>query len=245
MIVECPHCKSLLRTDSRAVERAGTVSCGACFNPFDALEHIRLDAALEGDGAPDVSRARQPTGFERTLKDASPSGEAPVQQRHSTLARNQRPKRARRATIPLALGLLASVIAVVHVSRNQLASHPVGHAVASSWCAVVGCELTPAKDYSLIRLVRRQIQAHATRDDALVVSLAMVNDAHFAQDFPVLVVNMTDRAGKVIASGEFAPALYLDDFDDSVLMQPGRAVDVELAVEDPGTQAVSFDLAFR
>ncbi|MEM9602925.1 MAG: zinc-ribbon and DUF3426 domain-containing protein [Pseudomonadota bacterium] len=244
MIVECPHCGSHLRTDSRALKGATTVRCGACLGEFDALEHIKLDSAVGMDPAGDP-RVRKHSLEREDVEGGSASTPA-VQQRRSVLS-NPAPPTPRPRWAPLGgvLALAAVGIGGLHLARDQLASHPTGHALVSRWCAWVGCDVTPQQDYSAIRLLRRQIYAHPSRVDALVISLAMVNDAHFAQDFPVLRVRMTDQAGDVVARGEFAPAEYLDTFDTSVLMQPGRAVDVQLEVADPGDDAVSFDLEFH
>ncbi len=246
MIVECPHCKSLLRTDSRSLEGVESVQCGACLNTFDALEHIKLDAAVDPVTLEDASVVRQRTVFDGLPPSGRSEHGAQVRQRRSTVAEHGPAESFwRRFAWPLIAVLVAAVIAVGHVSRDRLATTPLGHTMVNAWCGAVGCEISAIRDFSAIRLIRRQIYAHPSRDNALVVSLAMVNDAHFAQDFPVLLVRMTNRAGAAVAQGEFEPADYLDDFDTSVLMQPGRAVDVQLEVEDPGSDAVSFDLEFR
>ncbi|MEM7377931.1 MAG: zinc-ribbon and DUF3426 domain-containing protein [Pseudomonadota bacterium] len=244
MIVECPHCASLLRTDSQALKGVPSVRCGACLGEFDALEHIKLDAAVGLDPAGDP-RVRKHS-IARGDADGAPASTPTVQQRRSVLS-NPAPQapRSRWTLLAAVVAVLAVCAVALHTARDQLAAHPTGHALASRWCAWVGCTLTPQQDYSAIRLLRRQIYAHPNRSDALVISLAMVNDAHFAQDFPVLRVRMTDQVGEVVARGEFAPAEYLDTFDTSVLMQPGRAVDVQLEVADPGADAVSFDLEFH
>lgn len=236
-----------MRTDSRELRGVSRVRCGACLSEFDALEHIKLEDTLGIDQA-SLSHLRKPIvqdGSDVVESTATPH----IRQRRSVLAdagteRAKRPRLGSRilvtAVVVVALGFVA-----LHSARNHLVENHPGFTLASWWCDKVGCDVETPTDYSTIRLLRRTIYAHPDREEALIISLAMVNDAHFAMDFPVLHVRMTDRDGDVVARGEFAPEDYLDTFDTSVIMQPGRAVDVQLEVTDPGSEAVSFDLEFH
>lgn len=243
MIVECPHCKSLLRAESRGLNGASLVRCGACMGEFDALEHINVDADLDAPAG--VVRKRS---VAEPVRIESPDNQGPaVQQRQSVLAATTAQSGPSRPWIAGCIALLLALLGVtfLHINRDALSTTSLGYALTSRWCDLAQCTVSTPNDYSAIRLLRRQIYAHPSREDALIISLAMVNDAHFAQDFPVLHVRMTDQAGDMVARGEFPPAEYLDTFDTSVLMQPGRAIDVQLEVADPGARAVAFDLEFR
>ena len=98
MIVECPYCQSQMRVESRALEGVPRVRCGACLGEFDALEHIKLDAAL-GIGDAGDSKVRKHAVPES--EPTSSTGEMPhIQQRRLTTwaripAQRRQPARCR------------------------------------------------------------------------------------------------------------------------------------------------------
>jgi hypothetical protein len=97
-----------------------------------------------------------------------------------------------------------------------------------------------------LRLLARDVQTHPTVAGALMISATIRNDAAFTQPWPVVTIRLSDANGKVLAMRRLEPYEYLDDTDQ---LRHGLAAGASTAlifeVEDPGRQAVAFDLGFE
>ena len=111
-------------------------------------------------------------------------------------------------------------------------------------CGYLDCELDPLRAVDQIDILRRSVYSHPNIDDALIISLAMVNNASYAQPFPVLAIRMADVRGQFVAQRNFEPENYLDVPSASGMMSPGAPVTVTLEIHDPGDDALTFELDF-
>jgi hypothetical protein len=113
-------------------------------------------------------------------------------------------------------------------------------------CAALQCQLPPVRDIDKLRLLARDVQTHPTVPDALLISASVRNDAAYTQPWPVVVIRLSDGNGKVIAMRRLNPYEYLDDTDALRHgLVPGASTALVFEVEDPGHQAVAFDLGFE
>jgi len=97
-----------------------------------------------------------------------------------------------------------------------------------------------------LRLLARDVQTHPTVPGALLISATLRNDATFTQPWPVVTIRLTDGNGKTIAMRRLNPYEYLDDTDALRRgLAPGASTALIFEVEDPGHQAVGFDMAFE
>ena len=147
--------------------------------------------------------------------------------------------------------VIGSVLLVVlvagqwgYASRDQLLESPGVRQVVASVCLVAGCELEPLRSLEQIELLRRSVYTHPNIEDALIISLAMVNNANFEQAFPALLIRMADVRGQVVAQRDFTPEEYLESGNIG-MMPPGSPVTVTLEIHDPGNDALTFELEFR
>jgi len=113
-------------------------------------------------------------------------------------------------------------------------------------CSVLGCELPHMRDVSKITSRKSVIRAHPERDDARVVDVLMINTADFPQPFPLIELMATSLRGQLIAGRRFKPAEYLQgDLTQAELFPPNTPVHVSLEIQDPGEQALNFEVRFR
>jgi hypothetical protein len=163
-------------------------------------------------------------------------------------ARDQRIHRPRRwpwvlACVLLLLGLATQLTWAL---RDTLIADPSVGPVLRELCATLTCQLPAVRDVDKLRLLARDVQTHPTVPGALLISATLRNDAGFTQPWPVVVIRLSDGNGKVIAMRRLNPYEYLDDMDSLRRgLAPGASTALVFEVEDPGHQAVSFDLGFE
>ena len=104
----------------------------------------------------------------------------------------------------------------------------------------------PFQDLDQIELVSRDMRSHPVQPGVLRLSATIVNRASRAQAYPRLEVIMTDAAGQTLVKQNFDPETYLArDADIEAGMSPEAYLPVTLDLDDPGDQAVGFELHFR
>lgn len=150
--------------------------------------------------------------------------------------------------IRIALALIVLVLAgslYAYRERATLLNSPVVRPLLEATCALLLCDVPARVDLSALKAVNRTVVSDPTRSNVLIISFGVVNDAAFGQPFPVLEIRLTDRAGRLVVTNSFGPSEYLRGWQSTDVLDPGKRLDIRLAVEDPGNTAVSFELEFR
>lgn len=112
-------------------------------------------------------------------------------------------------------------------------------------CETLRCQLPMRTAVAAIRLVSREVRPHPDAPHALMISASMVNDAGFAQRFPVVEVLLSDLSERPIAMRRFRPAEYLADPENIGRGFPaGATAPLVFEVADPGQEAVAFEFRF-
>ena len=157
--------------------------------------------------------------------------------------------RARRSWLTyllLLLGLIALPAQVLWFQYDAWVKNPEYRPIYEWMCEVANCELPPLKDISLITAKRSFIRAHPERDDARIVDVLMVNNADFAQPFPLIELIATSMRGQLVAGRRFKPSEYLQgDMANAELFPPRTPIHVSLEIQDPGADALNFEVKFR
>lgn len=117
-------------------------------------------------------------------------------------------------------------------------------------CQVVSyvheCVVPEPKDIGEIELVKRAVGTHPNRKGALLITAIIKNRAEFTQAFPGLELSFSDINRKIIARSVFSPPEYLSKSVDIVAgmntMIPYR---LKIEIEDPGEDAVNFEIKFK
>jgi hypothetical protein len=101
--------------------------------------------------------------------------------------------------------------------------------------------LPPSRDLAALEL--RQSGDDERGGGRMVVRASLTNRASFAQPLPVLRLQFEDRYGVMIGTRDFEPADYAKDAASAGrLLAPGGSSEAELALADPGADAVGYRL---
>lgn len=144
------------------------------------------------------------------------------------------------------LALFALPAQVLWFQYETWVKEPALRPVYQAICDVAGCVLPARRDVTQIASKKSFIRSHPDRADARIVDVLMVNNADFAQPYPLIELTATSMRGELIAGRRFKPVEYLQgEVRDSDLLQPRTPVHVSLEIQDPDAQALNFEVHFR
>lgn len=144
------------------------------------------------------------------------------------------------------LGLVALPAQVLWFQYDAWTMNPSYRPVYEIVCQVTGCTLPPMTDVALIDAQRSIIRNHPDQPDARIVDVLMVNNADFAQPYPLIELLATNMRGELIAGRRFKPEEYLrGETRAGALMPPRTPIHVSLEIQDPGENALNFEVKFR
>ena len=146
------------------------------------------------------------------------------------------------------VGLIMVLLGLyMYRERATLVNNSAARPIMASFCWVAGCELAPRFDPAQLKVLQRQIYSHPDKDNTLVINIVMRNDADFNQRYPVLLVNLTDIGGSLVASERFTSPVYLAGLrlQSSKAFPAKTSLQIALEMDDPGSNARSFRLEFR
>ncbi|RDH81723.1 MAG: hypothetical protein DIZ80_16015 [endosymbiont of Galathealinum brachiosum] len=248
MQTECPHCNTVFRVKESELEQAdGQVRCGHCLaiftadNPYNAINYQTENNAVE---SPDINE-------EET--DSSPDTQHIVADVIPPELRAESRKGKKRfgfiGTLILTLAILTGISAIflqyAFYNRDKLVKIAELRPWLNILCQQTGCTLPPPKDRKLIILTSKNIFSHPNVENALMVSASIVNQADFAQDFPVIELRFENVRGKTIAGRRFNAVEYLGIPKEQISkMQPDISININLEIKDPGSDMVSYEFAF-
>ena len=129
--------------------------------------------------------------------------------------------------------------------RDALQNNHLVRPVLESVCAVFGCSVPERVDLSALKVTKRTVFSHPDVDDMLIINIGFVNQAEFSQRYPTLEILLTDRSGRLIVQHDYQPSDYLDNWQAGDVLDVGKSLDISLNMEDPGNEAMSFELDFR
>ncbi len=148
--------------------------------------------------------------------------------------------------LAIAAAVVGIVLQVFWYQFDDWAKDPTWRPVYASVCSLVGCELPVQSDLSLLRTKNLLVRSDPNDPGVLLVNAVIVNDAQFAQPFPVLELRFTDLRGALVAGRRFQPLEYLDGEGAGMELMPARTpVQIELGIEDPGPEAVNYTMKIR
>lgn len=145
----------------------------------------------------------------------------------------------------IAASLLLLVVLAAQTAyflRDTLATQwPQTRPLFDKACAVLGCTLSLPRDLDQLQIVGSDLQTEA--GGRLRLTLTLGNRSDLVQTWPVLVLTLTDQAGRPLARRSFAPSEYLGDVDRIAAGMPPRTeqpLDLPLTVRD--LAPMGFDL---
>lgn len=139
--------------------------------------------------------------------------------------------------ILLALALAAQVINASRLPLSQTAI--IGPAISSLYAAI-GHPLASPSAPDTWQISNTNVTSDPETPGALSITGTLENRAGFAQSWPVLRVDLTDRDGNPLRARDFTAGEYLSAGRVATWLGPGMAAPFRIDVVDPGADAVGF-----
>lgn len=122
---------------------------------------------------------------------------------------------------------------------------PSSRPLLEQFCEKVHCHYSGPVDTKQIQLISRDVRLHPKEKKALLISAAMINNAHFAQPYPNIYIRLSDISGNVVAERTFTAKTYLGKLSNPFLLMKSKTpVHINFEVVDPGKDAVNFEFTF-
>jgi hypothetical protein len=142
--------------------------------------------------------------------------------------------------------LVFMVLQAMYFMRDRLLPrYEILRPALQMMCNYTDCVLPLRQDLEHITLIDREVRSHPVNPDALQVTATIMNNAEYAQAYPVIRITLSNRHGRIVASRDFKPADYLsENIDIDKGLAPNQPLHIELEVADPGKDAVGFTFEF-
>jgi predicted Zn finger-like uncharacterized protein len=147
-------------------------------------------------------------------------------------------------SIGILLLLAIALAQLAWFKREQLMHYPEGRMLLQTACKYAGCTLPTVRAPDKIQVLSRSITIHPEITNALLIQLTIANKAKFSQPQPLLQISLFNNEEMLVAQRRFKPDEYLEKGTESGPLRPGKAIYVELAIEDPGNDVTGFKLDF-
>lgn len=254
MYTRCPACSTVHPVNAAILaQNGGRFRCGKCNKTSNALESLF-------DDWPEAGRKPAPVGDLPVLGhelDLKKAGESRLNPDEAVLSGDpveaSRPASRSGRLLLRAAWLIGGVVvgAVIIIKAAEYSGHPVlEKGELDETLVALGVKdpqaRTVFRDLELIHLVSRKLANLPDRPGMLRLDATIVNRAPQSQPYPDLEIILFDAAGTRLATLEFEPADYLSrEAGSGSGMSPHAYLPFSLELEDPGEQAVGFELVFH
>lgn len=117
--------------------------------------------------------------------------------------------------------------------------------IIKAFCDKATCRYSGPVATKQIQLLNRDVRIHPKEKNALLISAAIINRAHFAQPYPNIKIRLSDISGNIIAERIFKSKTYLKKTNNPFLLMKSKIpVHINFEVVDPGKDAVNFEFSF-
>lgn len=146
------------------------------------------------------------------------------------------------AILLLTVGLM---LQLAWFNRNELINDDALRPWAMKLCHKMNCSPLALKDPQQIEILNRNVFSHPNADDALMVSVSLINHATFSQPYPNVRIDFSNIRGETISSRTFRPEEYLNQPADKIKrLSSGANADFSLEIQDPGPEAMTYEFDF-
>lgn len=260
MYTRCPACHTVHPVNAALLASSrGRYRCGKCNKTADALESL-FDEWPDSGARPASAGELPVLGLAIDMAQAQRSRLDPDAGADDADSETPDPGQRRTSWLRAAwiVGAIALVIAVaIGLSEfhrvepgNAEATESSEQSALDSALVAIGARTpeatTPFRDLDRIHLVSRELTSHPERSDLLRLNATLVNRAARVQPFPELEITLLDALGNPLTRHRFEPADYLAQGSmRSAGMAPEAYLPLTVDLEDPGLEAVGFELEFH
>ncbi|MGH8062877.1 MAG: DUF3426 domain-containing protein [Pseudoxanthomonas sp.] len=155
------------------------------------------------------------------------------------------PRTARWQWALLVVLSLTLALQVLLADRARLAADATWRPLISHLCGALGCSVPPWHQPGAFAMLSRDVSPIAGSVGGLNVQATFRNDARWAQDWPMLLLSLSDADGRVLGSRAFTPREYLGATATQTELSPGQSAQIALQLHEPDPDVVAFTFDFR
>jgi len=169
--------------------------------------------------------------------------QSPYRARDVRMVELPRPRPFKTATLSLSVVLLALLLIwqgkIFYL--DEFAQQPLLRPYLEQACRVLGCVLSPRRDFVRIDVVGTSIDVNPEVPAALEIRVGLINRAHFPQPYPPLQVTLSDSEGRIVGRRTYTPEEYLETGQAKLLpIRESRDAVINLAT--PPRRAVGYEV---
>lgn len=249
MYTQCSHCRAVFRVTMKELTAAqGLLRCGECDTIFDAMKALSTTLPDERLGSVG-SHGRDLLGEARVqtlpLNTLVEGGSNSTTKPSKTNSPNRRSSKSRKFLYLSLLALcLLLLIQLFYSYRTKLLEHPSTREFTQLVCSWIACDLENVRHLDQIQLLSHTVYTHPNTPNVLIINTSIQNNAVNPQPYPLLEVSFLNQQSEVVALRRFAPEEYLSKEQQGQLMPSKIPKEFSLNIEDPGKDAVRFQLRF-
>ena len=255
LTTRCPNCGTAFRVQPAQLSaRGGKVRCGRCANVFDGVSALVQEGAATSENAaplPDVEPSPQLGLFEPGKKPPPlPSAADAANEDAGVPQFLDEPARPRRRLAWGFAALLALVVlagqAALYFRAYVTALVPDSRQYFASACLLLACEMRLPRDIKLIQIESSELKQYPSGNGVVQLDAAFRNTSTITQEFPVLMLTLTDAADEILARRAIPPQQYLQPADTKVIRAgvPGASiVNVRLFFDNSQLRAIGYRIA--
>jgi len=140
---------------------------------------------------------------------------------------------------------LVLALQVLLADRARLAADANWRPLVARLCGALGCSIPAWHEPDAFAMLSRDVSPIAGEAGGLNVQATFRNDARWAQDWPVLLLSLSDADGRVLGSRAFTPREYLGATAPPTELAPGQSAQIALQLHEPDPGVVAFTFDFR
>lgn len=261
MFTRCPNCGTVFNiSDQQLAIANGSVRCGACEIVFDARlslfvkidyppkQDTDVDLTAEADIIMPARNSTENTEQQETLLDpvntpAKATVPDEISDQISELETKSNSSALLKVTGIISLLALTALFALQTIAHYKSELLPA--AIQAHTCKWLICSHATPVALDQIEILNRDIISHPEADNALLVTMTIINRAKFVQPYPLLEIRLFDVVGDIIAARRFTPDEYLPfPHASEDKFMPTTPISVRMNLVDPGEQVVGYELNF-
>ncbi|MDX1550920.1 MAG: DUF3426 domain-containing protein [Lysobacter spongiicola] len=141
--------------------------------------------------------------------------------------------------------LLLLCMQMLFAQRNELAASERWRPWVAGACGIAGCTLPAWREPEAYTMLSRSVTPSPGRPGVLEVEASFRNDARWPQQWPHLLLMLSDVNGRPVAQRTFTPDDYQEQVPGDGTLAPGQSASVRLEVVEPADPTVAFTFDFR
>ena len=234
---ERPVSEPAERADSTRRDRRSTDRT----SPVDTERNIRPARPLSSETSAQEMRRFQHSRPSSNV--TSEQGEMISAQRSQTAIA----PRSKAGAVFWVAGLFIAMGLLLFSARSLIAGMNLPEPVISVFCQVTGCVPAQAKkDVSQLQIMRERLYPHPEIENALVISIDVVNNSIYKQPLPILDVRLLDAGNETVGERDFGVTDYqVVDSSEPGFLMPGEPTRIMIEVIDTGIAATGSFITFK